>query len=1514
MKLLSVLIIIVFTTSSAIRVPSSWPKKQSVKQTTDGSSEIDFKRRPDAVRTPKYHKNRKYVPYNTRHLNPKNQKNFKASPSADEWKPINPHFQTNSYGKTNNDFNLPFFKKTSPRPIRENPLTKNHRDDSTHEPHYEIIEEKHIHREKPFSKHEIPSNIPTRPIYPGPGKWAKKEIPHKPYIKPLQEEQHAEDEENPEGYETFNKNEQLFKKHQNRFRNNLQSLPTKHNLGPYLPQYEDSEEEIEETEAEFIPTKIYSQVRRSETESHHPKLEYDPRLKEVIKDSKIQTVYSEEGYEDTAYDHAGHEKNAEESEGDQEFEKEIEKEKALRNKNEDIDTASSQQQTVNTRKNNIVKTEETKTMSVKEQNNGSAIEIASEIKMLSNQDNEGSPEEFIKLFPKVYRYDKLESTRPKRFVNDFPNIAVDTDFIDQINHNIPQKPQPFRKIKYPYYNNPNIHPDSPLRYAEDLGNIPKKTGNEFAFYNQADQIQCDEIPENVNPIPPRIKNADSNPEDVEDASDTQELVKGPRLRNLGDKIDCFKLKYFGENPLDSPIFKEELIGPVTNIFQDFKINEKRGAYTPIINEIEKPKIRSEGIEKKVIIQLTKPKTSAIEATTIKNLPNIEIISTTKTDNNLENNQTESDVVSIITTPKYTIDLKPKHIYHQIQLLEFLPPYDPIEEVTTQTPLILPSTVTPSSERFPKNLVNTGPEILEINDPKSEALRKRRLRPRPWYRPTRYNIFDINRFLPSNPYKYLDEQSSTISPQHDILSEVHYKDEIKPSEQFAVFTDVINIIKNSTKDSAPAETSNNLVPTKLNQFDKFKHKSFGPSIFHQYKNVGNSGNFGNSGNAISSYLPTSTSKPLTTSKPLRGTVKYTSPQNDPEDPIHGKERKKFENLELLKIKRKETNSYSATNPQFVEDSTASATNVKETEENSEVFGLMPPGSYKYKTIYHPQPAKSLVEAPPETVVEMNTFYVLGMKPPPLKQKALVYSDFKTAVFGKTKYPYLQRHRRSAQRPAYSEVSRNRNKPIDAEEVADIVVEEKDDYVPHRPKNYHYDEKTGRIVYDNVEKEEQPEEENVEYIEVTEAPLPKPTRKNAPATPKFANFTGPSYIDFVKKLKDHPSYETITDPTTTEKDKEEITTGASTTTAKPKSTTPPAFLSILSKVREDSNYKLIEDEKTKKSTTTTEETIIQEEEEEVKPELENVQNSPGSQNQMQNFQIFDINDYLPKIKNYSPRTSIDYSKYKTIQRPTTQRSLIDENNNSSSNSSKEINPIVSESKQEVVSSSTTEAPQTTPGSKKPNRRRGTRRPSSRTTNAPVVNEETNAQEILSKKNDKPKRTYPRRQRTRIKIETTTEESDLDIDETTKIVKRRHPRIEDIPPIKPRNDLMNSTETKPIQKARKIEDVQVFQRFEENKKHGGNYKRENKRNKAKKPEEVTRLTDVVAKPSSYFTDTKLSSNVNQLKEVETEDEVLDSHEDGKDYSVYDDEEIEEVIVTTKRPRFIKDPDKRLYYYAPI
>lgn len=78
---------------------------------------------------------------------------------------------------------------------------------------------------------------------------------------------------------------------------------------------------------DFVPTKLHAQVRGSHIVKRLPQrqaiesAETDEqrrnahRLREVVTNSKVNTVYTEEGYEDSGYDHAGHIRDADFHEG-----------------------------------------------------------------------------------------------------------------------------------------------------------------------------------------------------------------------------------------------------------------------------------------------------------------------------------------------------------------------------------------------------------------------------------------------------------------------------------------------------------------------------------------------------------------------------------------------------------------------------------------------------------------------------------------------------------------------------------------------------------------------------------------------------------------------------------------------------------------------------------------------------------------------------------------------------------------------------------------------------------------------------------------------------------------------------------------------------------------------------------------------------------------------------------------------------------------------------------------------
>lgn len=78
--------------------------------------------------------------------------------------------------------------------------------------------------------------------------------------------------------------------------NQIQPAPAYHTQQFEANRQAPIRRQYEEPTTEFVPSRLYAQVRKSEDVSHEPR---NPakhgRLKEVIKDSKVQTVYSEEG-------------------------------------------------------------------------------------------------------------------------------------------------------------------------------------------------------------------------------------------------------------------------------------------------------------------------------------------------------------------------------------------------------------------------------------------------------------------------------------------------------------------------------------------------------------------------------------------------------------------------------------------------------------------------------------------------------------------------------------------------------------------------------------------------------------------------------------------------------------------------------------------------------------------------------------------------------------------------------------------------------------------------------------------------------------------------------------------------------------------------------------------------------------------------------------------------------------------------------------------------------------------
>lgn len=107
-----------------------------------------------------------------------------------------------------------------------------------------------------------------------------------------------------------------------------------------------------------------------------------------------------------------------------------------------------------------------------------------------------------------------------------------------------------KSYKYPYYNLPDsntLNTMSAFRYSENIKNFPKAKESLYKYKNVK---ECQEIDQEVDPIP----------DDIEEEGKSSKYNESPkRLRNLGDKISCYKKKYFGDDPFDNPLFKEEYV-------------------------------------------------------------------------------------------------------------------------------------------------------------------------------------------------------------------------------------------------------------------------------------------------------------------------------------------------------------------------------------------------------------------------------------------------------------------------------------------------------------------------------------------------------------------------------------------------------------------------------------------------------------------------------------------------------------------------------------------------------------------------------------------------------------------------------------------------------------------------------------------------------------------------------------------------------------------------------------------
>ncbi|GJQ80102.1 hypothetical protein Trydic_g19384 [Trypoxylus dichotomus] len=1311
--------------------------------------------------------------------------------------------------------------------------------------------------------HEDPGEIPTRPIYPGEGQWVRRGIKHTPHVtKNVFKDSPKESQRSTPGTEFY-----YSQKH--KFQKQFDEFPKKHGLNPSSKStYKDGDYEETDAKEEFEPYRTYAQVRRTVSKKHLPrKKKTDPRLRESIKDSKIHTVYTEEGYEDSAYDHGDLLKKAESQESqkgsqnvareDEEFDfpeppppSDEDEENFDEDEEESEDTGDDSQKEPKTNQ-----TSHGKDQGEDESDSESKADVIVQFDSKKTQVKKPTyhnEQEIIDSMMDESKYGK--------------KIAPNANKIAQKSFTMLSKSRKRRSLqidakKYPHYASKEVDPLSSLRYAENSENIPKKSIGSMSFYRRADKIECPELTD-VDPLPETVKNTESS-------NSSEITTPNPKLGKIGDQIDCLKARYFGHDPLDNPLFKEESVEEPSTFFKldnDEELGQTNDIYYDQANDYER-----EG--------------KHLENTTEEPLP-------------------EAQPYIVV-----------KRIYRR-----------------------------PPNKHFKRNKVyfNKNGHQIQRQRPKIPTQR-----------------------LPSNGMEF-----GGYSSNSERISEVHYKDEIKPSEQMNVFADIINNIKNSTRD--PGTDSSEVKPVSImvnvikkpqrNGYNRLRVTTNAPLEDEINEEAGD----------------------LTKVRHRSSTAKPSSGNRYANEIPNGRYKKRRRRpqitteiiamitTESARVKKKRIRPEY---PEVVEDPD------QFTEENPintiNMNGFKPMTVKDDHTQSNHKPDYQEIETS-----SINKFLVVGMRPPPerphMHSNYYLTNQLKHRRASQPPTPLRKRFVRSTNRRGYSEIQRGSRGRQNIQTTTEKIVPEEpeeDDYVPHRSRNFHYDEKTGKIVYDKqpeLEATKEEEEIEYEYVEVEEPTHPPPKeKKQEPKRVWPSTFPdGPNYLDFIKKLKEDPNYVLIMDPTEKPSTEASVETSSVSETAIVEDEGPkglPEYLSILSKVKSDKDYKVIEDP-TKKPKSTTPVTL-EEEEELVEDILEDVQNSPGAQSRgdsSRNLESLADSDSETKTRNYNPRTSIDTSKYKSIQRssPTTRHSISSRYNSEDSFKDQDepnmdqvesklvasgIEPLPTTTKESfTIDIPTTPIPATVPvrstttatGRSRRilvNRRRGTTTPIPSSTAGTVT--------TATRRSN--------RGRNRFTV-STTEAPKEESTRNRRYLQRRHqynlvvpknhkpqyteagtlPSVQNIKPtprsislelLKQTKSINNGSKTDNNNKT-KLDDVEVFKDYDKTKKHGGNYKYKKVQIKitrnydpySKDGGEIEGLNeDVAPKPFSYYTDSKLPLKINQLKErsddVDTSffDEANDQN--GAEYF----EENQDAKPRVKKqdiPVFIKDPSKRLYYYAPV
>ena len=1034
---------------------------------------------------------------------------------------------------------------------------------------------------------------------------------------------------------------------------------------------ERARENKDNAEGEFVPYRSYAQVRKSESGKHFPLQEAeDMRLKETVKDSKIHTVYVEEGYEDGAYDHGNRKKEVDTAEKyvdiseeevsesgtfNNNFKKNEEKSDEIKDDRSDLPhiERKDEAQYANANGEPILKQRSLKNMKENHLDNIESVQVDSQNVELNNNNNSTEislDETTDEVQEKKKNAKKMNYTGKKGVTVSSTNVEDDED----IKRHIDWDPEvlPSRRVKVKSDNRRNsrrkgVHNITPRDVSKMIKNLSNFEINSDKKFNEK-KIPLtirkkSHIVESEVELMKKQTDFEGNiviNYDVEKESALKKNtvpVSTQQKSRLRRDIDQTKFPYYNSERLEKNSalrYAENIENKPDKRRDDMAFYNKAehnfNCYEDASNFVQQPTLRNEEKSKSYLNSLSGKLGDKINCLKSKYFGDEPF------DNPLFS---EKDVKSLLEVEQNS---------RSFSWLQKTAPRKATVERNEATD------IDDSKDRFkrihddeegklqiPNEARNIKTEdkseISSLADEniasEAQALmiprrRRRRRRKRP-----------INRF----PSHFTSSHNSYIAPDTSfdsymptqMMSEVHYKDEIKPSEQMNVFADIINNIKNSSNDlDANASDQSPIVAVRKPSTYRKKRPTYREKLHSKYERRPSPIWEGEVVSNDSFY-------------PIVTTHKHPSSDVIYEDhSVHSNK------IPLQTSVHKSQTSYD--DDKFDPQSTyldlyndPQTSQKRYNKENENYFSYPMPHSERTKNVdRRPHNTENRVQTHAEdsdysnsgnhrqTYKELNVkpsadiFYVVGMRPPPqniVHPHQLSYGHLKRRRFTNP------RHRRIVKRStSYLEINRTKQKAN--------IPEGDDDYVPKRSRSFHYDPSTGKIVYDKKEEVE----ETYEYIDVVEdettTAVPKKTLVKGP------NFSpeppeGPSFVDFIKVLRANPNYRDIPDPKPTEK--AEFTTLASTSTVLVP-TAPPEFISILAKIRSDAKYKIIENEKPQSKTTISSALHIDE-----RGKMDNVEDIG---------EVETFVEHPQNSRNYNVRTQIDYSKYKTIDRGSSLRNNI------------------------------------------------------------------------------------------------------------------------------------------------------------------------------------------------------------------------------------------------------------------